>query len=214
MTSPDHSKLISASAKSVLAPIGCFQKGRSRIWIDDHQWWIAVIEFQPSSWSKGSYLNVGACWLWNEKDYLSFDYGSRVQPFQEFDNIDQFTDIAKSLAETAKEEVLKLRCLFPTIDQASKHLKNKQSEDPWSIFHAAISSALLGNIKYATSQFEHLQQTKSEFLWESKLKARAADLQLLLENPTAFHGEIISTIIRTRALLKLPSLKQANPFAP
>jgi hypothetical protein len=30
------------------------QKGRSRIWLDDHGWWIAVVEFQPSDWARRS----------------------------------------------------------------------------------------------------------------------------------------------------------------
>ena len=56
-----HNRIIARAAKRRLEPLGCLQKGRSRTWIDDHGWWIGVVEFQPSGWSKGSYLNVGAC---------------------------------------------------------------------------------------------------------------------------------------------------------
>src|SRR5256885_11111558 len=55
-----HSKLITAAAREILRPLGLFQKGRSRVWLDDQGWWLGVVEFQPSDWSKGSYLNVGA----------------------------------------------------------------------------------------------------------------------------------------------------------
>ena len=65
---PEHSKIIARVAKETLAPLGLFQKGSSRTWTDDHGWWIVVIEFQPSGFGKGSYLNVGAMWLWHEKD--------------------------------------------------------------------------------------------------------------------------------------------------
>jgi hypothetical protein len=41
------------------------QKGRSRLWYDDHQWRAYLIEFQPSAWSKGTYCNVGLMWLWD-----------------------------------------------------------------------------------------------------------------------------------------------------
>lgn len=32
-----HSRLINAAAKAVLRPLGCVQKGRSRIWLDGQQ---------------------------------------------------------------------------------------------------------------------------------------------------------------------------------
>jgi hypothetical protein len=50
----DHNKEIALAAKRVLAPLGCVRKGRSRIWLDDHGWWIGVIEFQPGRWSKAA----------------------------------------------------------------------------------------------------------------------------------------------------------------
>jgi hypothetical protein len=45
----------------VLTPLGLTQRGRSRLWLDDHGWWLIVVEFQPSAWSRGSHLNVSAC---------------------------------------------------------------------------------------------------------------------------------------------------------
>jgi hypothetical protein len=214
MNPPDHNKLITASAKSVLVPLGCTQKGRSRIWIDDHDWWVAVIEFQPSSWAKGSYLNVGACWLWNEKDHFSFDYGYRVNPFEKYENDDQFSAIAERLANSAKEALLELRHLFPTINQASTHLLDKQTENSWSNFHSAIASTLAGNLENAQSQFNILLRPEPKSPWEFKLKERAIELQALSKDSSSFRSEIISTIARTRTLLKLRPLKHADPFTP
>jgi len=54
-----HSKIIADAAKRNLAPIGLTRKGRSRVWLDDRGWYVTVVEFQPSGFSKGSYLNVG-----------------------------------------------------------------------------------------------------------------------------------------------------------
>jgi hypothetical protein len=82
--STNHNRLIGQAAKLILAPIGCKQKGRSRLWFDDHLWWVGVIEFQPSSWGKGSYLNVGAMWLWKAKSHWSFDDGYRIESFLQF----------------------------------------------------------------------------------------------------------------------------------
>ncbi len=73
-----HSKILIQTAKTLLTPLGIVQKGQSRTWIDDHGWWVIMMEFQPSGWSKGTYLNVGVCWLWDRNNYLSFDVGDRI----------------------------------------------------------------------------------------------------------------------------------------
>lgn len=76
--------------------MGLSQKGRSRIWLDDQRWWLCVVEFQPSSWSRGSYLNVGCMWLWPVRDDISFDEGYRVEEFCEFRDEAQFEAAAGS----------------------------------------------------------------------------------------------------------------------
>src|SRR5262249_20811083 len=98
---PIHSKLITAAARTILRPLGLFQKGRSRTWLDDRGWWVGVVEFQPSSWSRGSYLNVGCMWLWDVKNYVSFDEGYRVESFAEYQDDDQFRQAATDLANRA-----------------------------------------------------------------------------------------------------------------
>jgi hypothetical protein len=100
----DHNKVLGAAARDALGPLGLTQKGRSRTWLDDHGWYVVVVEFQPSAWSKGSYLNVAAMWLWKPKDDLSFDYGgrggSRVSEFERADR-GEWREIAANLAAMA-----------------------------------------------------------------------------------------------------------------
>src|ERR1051325_6569931 len=100
---PVHSTLIARSARSILRPMGLTQKGRSRTWLDDHGWWLCVVEFQPSSWAGGSYLNVGCCLLWQVKDSLSFDEGYRVENFAEFKDEAQFGSASDQLVQRAAE---------------------------------------------------------------------------------------------------------------
>jgi hypothetical protein len=58
---PEHSsQIIAAAARRALAPVGFWRKGRSRVWLSDHGFWLTVVEFQPSGFGKGSYLNVAA----------------------------------------------------------------------------------------------------------------------------------------------------------
>lgn len=77
----DHNKIINKAAGDVLKPMGLFRKGQSRIWIDENDWFLIIVEFQPSNWDKGSYLNVAVNYLWSRKEYLSFDYGHRESAF-------------------------------------------------------------------------------------------------------------------------------------
>lgn len=77
----NHNKIINRAAKELLKPCGLFQKGQSRLWIDDNGWFLIIVEFQPSAWDKGTYLNVAIHYLWDKKDYLSFDYGHRENEF-------------------------------------------------------------------------------------------------------------------------------------
>jgi hypothetical protein len=65
------STIIAAAARRTLSPLGVARRGRSRLWIDDHGWWLINVEFQPSGWAKGCYLNVGHQHLWVERDNLS-----------------------------------------------------------------------------------------------------------------------------------------------
>src|SRR6185437_1293682 len=74
-----HTKLLNQAAQEILVPLGLMQRGPSRMWFHDHGWWLVVVSFESSSWSKGSYLDVAAMWLWDRKDYVSFDVGGRVE---------------------------------------------------------------------------------------------------------------------------------------
>src|SRR6266436_5784902 len=178
---PDHNRIIAAAAKAVLAPIGCIRKGRSRTWLDDHEWWVGVIEFQPSAWSRGSYLNVGACWLWDEKDYFSFDYGARdhdarVEPFQEFKTTEEFSDSARFLAEQAKVEVVRLRERFKTIRDVARNLCRNSSLGIWDNYHAGVASGIIGDVLIAKTKFAGVFNEDSETAWIKKLKTRCAEL--------------------------------------
>lgn len=62
----DHNKLLKQAARAVLKPAGLFQRGSSRTWADDNGWFFTVVEFQGSWCDRGSFLNVGLWYLWNE----------------------------------------------------------------------------------------------------------------------------------------------------
>jgi hypothetical protein len=202
-----HFRLLTAAARMVLQPIGMIQKGRSRIWLDDHGWWVCVVEFQPSYWSRGSYLNVGCMWLWQAKDHISFDEGHRVEQFSEFHNEEQFEAVAKSLAQEAAREVLRYRRLFPSVHDVCAHYSSHQPEGIWPTFNVATSCALAGKPERAQRLFERIIDSRGDDrAWVVNVQAQASSLCAIAENTQRFRDVITETIHYARDLQKLPRL--------
>ena len=206
----EHTKIIAHVAKETLARLGIFQKGRSRTWIDDHGWWIVVIEFQPTGTSKGSYLNVGAMWLWHEKDYFSFDFGNdgdfRIARFVEYIDEKQFTPEVIRLTSLAKAETLRLRSKFVSVHDAALYLPARATRDdsPWTKLDAAIALGYVGKKFRARWLFKSIERKKLVHEWESKLQERARGFAETLDRPDDFQRCVKEAIWRTRRLLKLP----------
>jgi tetratricopeptide (TPR) repeat protein len=201
-----HSKLLTQAAREILAPEGIFQKGRSRTWIDDRGWWIVVIEFQPSSWSKGSYLNVGAMWLWYEKDHFSFDAGDhRIERFVKYVDQAQFALEAGRLAGTALTEAIKLRERFASIPLTAGYLLRHTADgNPWTFLHAGVALGCMGRVYRARACFKKIERLKTEFEWQSELQDKARQFGAALGDRTEFLERVRATIVRTRRLLGLP----------
>lgn len=64
-------RIVTSAARESLEPLGLARRGRSRLWVDDHGWWLGVVEFTPPR-TAGSGLHVGAMWLWHDVDHLAF----------------------------------------------------------------------------------------------------------------------------------------------
>lgn len=113
MATEPHNRIIKQLCKEILLPLGVFQKGASRVYIDDNGYFFTLIEFQPSAWAKGTYLNVAMHFLWNERDYLSFDFPftGRIKPLSEYQNDEQFAGEVTQYVREAAELVLFYRKL-------------------------------------------------------------------------------------------------------
>jgi hypothetical protein len=110
-----HNKILKSAAREVLAPLGLQQEGRSRGWHDDGGWYVIGVEFQPSNWTKGSYLNIAAQWLWYPRDFFCMDLGGREIGFIEFEDETQFRSASVELAQLAAKRVLELRGKVATL---------------------------------------------------------------------------------------------------
>ena len=199
-----HSKLLRESARAHLGPLGLTQKGRSRIWLDDQCWWLCVVEFQPSGFSRGSYLNVGCMWLWQEKDYFSFDEGDRVGNLHTFENPDQFRVVATTLAAEAAAKVERYRSMFQTVREVSDYYLDHKPTNFWPSFHAAVACGLVGRVLEANrffAQVLHLGDDNVE--WVKAGQIRAAHWMSIVHDTELFRQNVRDAVNRTRKMLKL-----------
>jgi hypothetical protein len=206
---PQHSKILSAAARETLKPIGLQRKGRSRIWLDDNGWWAGVVEFQPSSWSRGSYLNVGAMWLWHPPPHhISFDVDHRVGEagYIEYESDDQFAPLAQRLATMAADRIGDLRQRFPDLDAAAKHLVGQAQGNDWPTFHAGVALALADRRKAAAAMFKRLNADPDDPDWWPEAVDRAHRHAGTLSSKTGgeqFRQEVSEAIRDARTSLKL-----------
>jgi hypothetical protein len=201
----EHNRLIADAAKVALIPLGCRRVGRSRTWISDQGYWVIQIEFQPSGWAKGSYLNVGAAWLWYVRKGLPFNVGYRVEGFIAFENAEQFSPLVAQMATRAAQEVQALKTKFKTFEDVLDYLVHHIAHDGWPVYHAAVAMGLAGEITASKELFRRLEAWRSNGTdWEQKLKSDSVALAHLLEEPAEFRRTVLRIIGECRALNGLP----------
>jgi hypothetical protein len=192
-----------------------------------------MVEFQPSSWSHGSYLNVGASWLWEGQEHLSFDEGHRILEFVPFLDELQFTSEMREMATRARDEVLKLRERFPSVGAVAELLASKPDSKTWDSVHAGIAAGLVGKVDAARAHFLRLAAaawdrdftfssrrsngTWTERLvhvpeaeWHLDLKSRAKFLADIVADREAFVAQIATNVQVSRAAAKLPAIDAAR----
>ncbi|HKY12492.1 MAG TPA: hypothetical protein VJL85_04035 [Gaiellaceae bacterium] len=201
--------------------MGIVQKGRSRLWYDDHDWWAGLIEFQSSSRSRGSYLNVGVQWLWDiEWDSLDAfmypgggGYETRVLipgegQFIAYESDDQFAPLALKIANAAADRARYFRDLFPSVDAAARVLAQCEGVD-WDI-EAGVASGLTGDYKSARQRFDHYlewDESKDGQAWRGEWMDARADrvraLRACVDDTERFSAMIAEDIRTVRAAAKL-----------
>lgn len=146
-TEINHNKIINQAARSVLKPLGLFQKGQSRTWIDDNGWFLIIVEFQPSNWAQGTYLNVAVHYLWAQIEYLSYDYGGREESFVPFIGDEgTFYDEVISLAEIAVTKVTEYRA-FKDASYAKDQIiqKKNTASESHELYNKMMICGLVGD---------------------------------------------------------------------
>ena len=178
-----HSKIIKQICKEILIPLGVFQKGTSRLYLDDNDYFFTVVEFQPSNWDRGTYLNIGLTFLWdyNQSDVLYFTFSrqpaARYGKFVEYKNETQFRKEIIDLANIAKEEILfyrKLRDIKFAKDWMISYIK-KFNDNKYARFGLDIANICIlnKNMELAKFYYEnyHREQNTEEQMDYKNLSA-------------------------------------------
>jgi hypothetical protein len=202
----DHNKLLKKIAKNRLRPYGVFQKGNSRTFLLDNGWYIIIIEFQPSSWDKGSYLNIGVDLNVYPRSYLAFSYGYREDGFKGAENDDQFKEIVDAYCNHVIEKVQKLKEKFKDVSTAIDSIKQLYPDDAWQEFDLGILYGLDGQMQKADSSLRKLTDQKCNFDYELERQELANIMLELVTDNQKFTDKTQALITQSRRLKKLPAL--------
>jgi hypothetical protein len=208
-----HNKLLFAAGKKHLAPLGMKRRGQSRLWVKDNHWWLSIVEFQPSSWSKGSYLNVAAMWLWHPKNHFAFDEFARVDSFVAYQDTDSFAKAAAELATHAAVHVSAASQSFASLAKVASHLAAKPAGNPWHHYHSMMAALALGRREDALTQHAALAQTGGAAQWCHDLKVKAAAVLDAASHAPVPRDVVTLEIQQARALLKLSDIDTTSVWA-
>lgn len=186
------------------------RKGKSRIWFKDNGWWLAVVEFQPSDWGKGTYLNVAATWLWHANEYLSFDEYERADSFAELTDPATFALTVNDYASLAATKVVSLCNQFATLSSVARHLRTKVGGNPWQHYHAMMASLANGELEFARVQLNELLQFEDNVPWCLDLKAKAAKTMDEASDGCVARALVENEIATARKFLKLPLVENSS----
>ncbi|MFK0288436.1 hypothetical protein ACIQVL_49375 [Streptomyces sp. NPDC090499] len=197
-------RIITSAARDSLKPLGLAQRGRSRLWIDDHGWWLGVVEFTPSRIA-GSGLHVGAMWLWHDVDHLAFHVDAVRVGSELFRTEDQFTRLALDLSQQAAANVTALRERFPTLSDAARHLTSRPVRRGflWDNFDSGIAAALARDPDMARDHFQQVLREVALAPWMVDAQKKARELHAIAADRDAVSDWVTRAVDSCRSKLGL-----------
>ncbi|MFE6869292.1 hypothetical protein ACFVFS_22410 [Kitasatospora sp. NPDC057692] len=198
------SRIVASAARESLKPLGLARHGRSRLWIDDHGWWLGVVEFTPPR-TAGSGLHVGVMWLWHDVDHLAFHTDVLQVGSEPFRTEDQFTPLAVELGRQAAVNVTALRERFATLPDVARHLISRPVRRGfiWDGFDAGIAAALVGDPETARDHFDRVIREDPLAPWMVQAQAKAYELHALAPDRDAVTAWVTRAVDSCRNKLGL-----------
>lgn len=196
---------INKTVKDIFLKQGLVQKGNSRIWLNDLGWCILFIEFTPSSFSKGSGLNVGICFLWTVKDDLSYDINLLSKKFQPYQDKKQFSHIIKQYSQEALKMIARYKKLYSSYPTAEKDIINHQFTDEYyhGNLHKAYISLLNHHPEKGLKYLNSILKGQPEIKWQKEIFQEAKKIKVNIKNEEKTIKNIEKQISQTRQLLNL-----------
>jgi hypothetical protein len=210
MSTPQHTKILNRVAREVLKPIGVKRKGQSRTWLDDNDWWVTVIEFQPSSWSKGTFLNVGVNFQWYPKDYYSFDIGYREAGFVEYVSDEQFELTARKFVEIARNKVLQIRERLSTPESAKEYVIDSYKVlglTLWGEYNQGVACLIASDEQQALVYLNQIVDDNYDTEWAKELRNFTIGLIKLVQSGQDYINFLNQVINKTREMKKLEKME-------
>jgi hypothetical protein len=187
----DVNKIIKNIAREKLGPHGFTQKGQSRLWYFSGNYYLILVEFQPSSWDQGTYLNVGLDFNWYHKDYLAFEFGHRLSDFKSPQNQDQFSSEIERLCDLAVERAGEYKNIFTDMKMAGDKLLKLHTDksNTWEQFHLGVLFGVGGHDEKAVSYLKKVTGDNYKLAWEIERARIARDYIKAIER-----GDFVSIL--------------------
>lgn len=205
MAMPEHTNIIHKVARTIFKPYGIKRKGQSRTYLDDNEWFTTVIEFQPHSYGRGTFLNIGVNFHWYSQTHFSFDLGYRVAPFINFTHPEKFSAEIEQLCKLTTDKVMAYREELSSRHKALETILAHQfpSESLWGNYHKGTIAGLTGDMNLMNHHYNQLLKSEENIDWIHKLKSHTVHLQQLSKNRGEFENYLSDLINQTRTLKRL-----------
>ena len=200
----DTKKLIKRIAKEKFSGLGLKQKGQSRLWYFLGDYYLILIEFQPSSWDNGTYLNVGLDFNWYPKDYFAFEFGYRLSDFKKSTDEKQFEIELQQLCDLAIDKFIKFKdILSDNKSAADKLLKfHKDKTNDWEKFNIGVLFGLGGQKEKSIQYLKTVTGDQYKLDWEIERATIARDYIKAIEQGD-FLTKLDEVIEQTKKLKKV-----------
>jgi hypothetical protein len=199
----DTNKIITKIAKETFNGQGLKQKGQSRLWYFSGDYYLILIEFQPSAWDKGTYLNVGLDFNWYPKDYFAFEFGHRLSDFKSLENEEQFISEIQRLCDLTLKKVDEYKQIFTDRKTAGdKLLKLHNKSNDWEKFNLGVLFGLGGHYDKAINYLKKVIGHNYKLDWEIE-RDRVARTYIKAIEQGDFLTRLEEVIKRTKELRKV-----------